>query len=123
MKKHSPQFLHLVEMAKDNINEISTFDLNVLINKNEDFHLIDVREESEIATGRIHNAKHLSRGIIERDIEKAYPNLNEHIIVYCSGGFRGALVAQSLQQMGYTNIQSLSGGSSKWCNDGYKMED
>ena len=83
--------------------------------------LIDVREESEWLTGHIPTAIHLSKGIIERDIEKEISDLNRPIVVYCSGGFRCALVADNLQQMGYTHVSSLKTGSQGWLDAGYKL--
>ena len=82
-------------------------------------HLIDVREDNEWLTGFIPSAVHLGKGIIERDIEKTFPNKLEQIIVYCSGGFRSALVAERLQTRGYSDVYSLKNGLQGWLNSGY----
>ena len=76
--------------------------------------LIDVREESDWHAGRAAGAKHLSKGIIELEIEEQVPNLDQPIICYCGGGSRSALVADSLQKMGYTNVKSMTGGLGAW---------
>lgn len=122
MKKHSPQFLALVTEAKKNICEITPQTLKEKLNQHQPLQLLDVREESEWHSGHIPTATHLSKGIIERDIEKKIPDLATPIVVYCSGGFRGALVAESLQKMGYTTVCSLESGSQGWIDAGYDFE-
>lgn len=121
MKQHSPQFLKLVTKAKSHIKEISPKSLKEKIDNQEPFYLIDVREESEWATGHIPTAIHLGKGIIERDIEKKIPDEQAQIVVYCSGGFRCALVADTLQHMGYKQVYSLETGSQGWMNAGYEI--
>lgn len=122
MKQHSPGFLALVTEAKKHIKEISPKRLKEKLDKQESMHLIDVREDHEWETGYIPTAIHLSRGIIERDIEKMIPNHQEQIVVYCSGGFRCALVAESLEKMGYSQVYSLDTGSQGWIDAGYGMD-
>ena len=122
MKQHSPHFLKLVHEAKKKIHEITPAQLKEKLDRNEPFDLIDVREESEWATGHIPTAIHLSKGIIERDIEKKFPDLNTPLVVYCSGGFRCALVAETLQKMGYTTVSSLESGSQGWVDAGYEIK-
>jgi len=112
--EHSPRFDKLCNDARAHVTEISAEDVNARIGKGDSFALIDVREESEFAKGRIKGARHLGRGIIERDIEKAYPDLNADIVLYCGGGYRSALSAESLQKMGYTNVKSMAGGWRGW---------
>lgn len=110
MKKHSPHFLNLVMQAKKEIKEI---DINTLTKKQiagEKLVIIDVREKEEWLNGHHPQAIHLSKGVIERDIEKIIPEENTQIIVYCSGGFRSILAAQSIKKMGYTHVHSLQGG-------------
>lgn len=122
MKQHSPHFLSLVTQAKKQIKEITPQTLKTLIDSQKPCRLIDVREESELSSGHIPTAIHLSKGIIERDIEKQIPNLQTPIVVYCSGGFRCALVANSLQDMGYTNVFSLNTGLQGWIDTGFPIE-
>lgn len=114
MKQHSPRFLQLVNTAKVHVNEINPAELNTKIKSGEHFHLIDVREKDEYETDHIPNAIHLSKGVIERDIEKKIPDTDAEIVVYCSGGFRAVLVADNLQKMGYSHVKSLNGGFSAW---------
>jgi rhodanese-related sulfurtransferase len=121
MKQHSPQFLKLVTEAKSRIKEISPKTLKEKIDNQEPFYLIDVREENEWPSGHIPTAIHLGKGIIERDIEKKIPDPQAQIVVYCSGGFRCALVADSLQKMGYKQVYSLETGSQGWIDAGYGL--
>lgn len=123
MKQHSNNFLELVTEAKKHIKEISAASLNGMLEDGKNFHLIDVREDDEWLSGHISTAIHISKGLIERDIEKSIPNQNDEIVVYCSGGFRSALVAWNLQNMGYKNVASLSGGLCGWVESGYTTVD
>jgi rhodanese-related sulfurtransferase len=111
---HSPRFLKLCEDTRTRIKEVSIDEIAARIRAGEAFQLIDVREESEFAQGRIKGARHLGKGIIERDIEKAIPDPNADIVLYCGGGFRSALAAENLQRMGYTNVRSMVGGWRGW---------
>ncbi len=112
--EHSSEFLKLCEQAKDNVKETDIVDVKGRLDKGEKLLLIDVREDNEWAKGRIPGARHLGRGIIERDIEKEVPERTSEIILYCGGGFRSALAAESLQKMGYTNVWSMDGGWRGW---------
>jgi rhodanese-related sulfurtransferase len=121
MKQHTPRFLALVHEAKKQIKEITPQALKALMDSKKSFCLIDIRDENELSSGRIPTAIHLSKGIIERDIEKQLSDSEEHIVVYCSGGFRGALTALNLQKMGYSNVYSLDTGLQGWINAGYPL--
>jgi rhodanese-related sulfurtransferase len=76
--------------------------------------VLDVREESEWAAGHIEGARYLGRGVLERDIEALVPELDRELVLYCGGGFRSALSADSLQQMGFRSVASLAGGWKAW---------
>jgi rhodanese-related sulfurtransferase len=108
--KHSPGFLALVADARTRVSEIDIEGYKSLAASGEPHRLIDVREESEWAAGHAAAATHLSKGLIERDIEAKVPDKAEKLVLYCGGGFRSALVADQLQKMGYTNVHSLDGG-------------
>jgi rhodanese-related sulfurtransferase len=113
-KSHSPGFLKIAEQARIRIQEISPHEINNRLQKKDQFYLIDVREDHEWLASFIPGAMHLSRGIIERDIEKTIPDLNAEIVLYCGGGYRSALAADSLQNMGYRNVKSMIGGFGNW---------
>jgi rhodanese-related sulfurtransferase len=113
--EHSPRFEKLCEEARSKITEVTAEDVAARIAKNDpSLALIDVREESEFAKGRIKGARHIGRGILERDVEKAFPNLDSELILYCGGGYRSALAAENLQRMGYKNVKSMAGGFRGW---------
>src|SRR3989441_5068788 len=112
--KHTPGFLQLVSDAKRRIREVTLADVKTMLDRGERFHLVDVREESEWAAGHLPHARHLGKGVIERDIEEKIPDHNAQIILYCGGGFRSALAADNLQKMGYANVISMDGGFRGW---------
>ena len=113
-KQHAPRFLALVEDALERVGEVSAAELKKKLEAGGSFHLVDVREAEEWAAGHIPGARHLCKGIIERDIEASIPDLNAEIVLYCGGGFRSALAADNLQKMGYQRVLSLAGGWRGW---------
>jgi rhodanese-related sulfurtransferase len=117
--QHSPEFLRLVQDVKKHIRETDIHRVKQELDAGEKFHLVDVREESEWARGHLPGAVHLSKGIIERDIERAIADKSARIVLYCGGGFRSALAAENLQKMGYTNVLSMDGGWNAWIEAGY----
>lgn len=121
-KQHAPRFLGIVSDAKSRISECAVADVHAMQAAGEEFNLVDVREESEFASGHLPRAIHLGKGVIERDIEKSIPETSAKIILYCGGGFRSALAADALQKMGYTNVISMDGGWSGWKAAGYETE-
>lgn len=113
-KKHSPGFERVCDEARKNVKEVSVQDVKKELDKKSDFILIDVREDHEWNEGHVPQALHLGKGIIERDIEERIPNVNSNLILYCGGGFRSALAAESIKRLGYKNIQSMAGGIRAW---------
>jgi rhodanese-related sulfurtransferase len=110
VKHHSPEFLKLAEDAKQRVREVDIEGYKRLVANHEAGQLVDVREDNEWEAAHAAGAIHLSRGIIERDIEVTFPDKNTKLVLYCGGGFRSALAADNLQRMGYTNVLSLDGG-------------
>lgn len=108
--EHSPGFLKLVEDAKTRVKQIDITGYKQMVETGAPHVLVDTREESEWANGHVAGAVHLSKGIIERDIETKMPDKAAVLVLYCGGGFRSALVADNLQKMGYGNSISLDGG-------------
>ena len=109
-KNHSPRFLATVEQSRKVINECDIDAFSAMLNDGEDIVVIDVREQYEYDAGCFEGALHLSKGVIERDIEKHPISEEDRIVLYCGGGFRSALAAESLARMGYANVYSLWGG-------------
>ena len=112
--QHSERFLKIVDAAKGRIREVTVEQVRIDREGGVDHVLVDTREESEWAKGRAAGAMHLGKGILERDIEAKVPELERKIVLYCGGGYRSALAADALQQMGYTNVFSLAGGWRAW---------
>jgi rhodanese-related sulfurtransferase len=106
------RFQKLVQDAKARITEISPADASREVAQGA--LLIDVREKEDWDAAHIPGATHLSRGVIELEIEEVAPALDTPIICHCGGGSRSALVAESLQKMGYSNVKSLAGGFKAW---------
>jgi rhodanese-related sulfurtransferase len=122
MAHHAPRFLQAVAEAKTRIRECTIDDIHPRLGRGDRFYLVDVREESEWAAGHLPRAVHLGKGIIERDIERSIPDTAAEIVLYCGGGFRSALAADSLQKMGYTNVISMDGGFRAWKEAGLPIE-
>jgi rhodanese-related sulfurtransferase len=107
---HSPGFLKVVNEARPKVKEITIEQARERLKRNPQAVLLDVREDSEWQKGHAAGAVHLSKGILERDIEKMFPDPNAEIIMYCGGGYRSVLTADVAQRMGYRNVHSLIGG-------------
>ena len=120
MVEHT-RFEKLVTEAKKNIKEISPQDASTKSQSGEAV-IVDVREKDEWDEEHIPNATHLSRGTIELDIEGKVPDLNALIVCHCGGGGRSALVAESLQKMGYKNVRLMAGGFKAWKAAGLATE-
>ena len=120
--KHSEGFLKLVNDAKSRIREVTVAETRDRIAADSNVRLIDVREDHEWDAAHAAGAEHLGKGIIERDIEAAAPDKATELILYCGGGYRSALVADVLQQMGYTNVYSMAGGWKSWKDSGAPVE-
>ena len=120
-KAHSPGFLKLVTDAKSRVTETNIAQVKQRLAQGERINLIDVREDHEWAAGHLPGAVHLSKGTIERDIEKKFPDTAAELVLYCGGGFRSALVADNLQKMGYTNVKSMDGGFGGWKEAGNQV--
>jgi rhodanese-related sulfurtransferase len=120
--KHNPGFLKLVDMARARVKECTVAQATARLDRGEVLHCLDVREDHEFAKDHAKGARHLGKGIIERDVETLIPDKEGAILLYCGGGYRSVLAADALQQMGYTNVVSIDGGIKGWRDAGYPME-
>ncbi|HEV2421218.1 MAG TPA: rhodanese-like domain-containing protein [Candidatus Acidoferrales bacterium] len=118
---HAAGFLAIVNDAKSRVKEADFRDVKKRIDAGEKMILVDTREDSEWARGHVPGAIHLSKGVIERDIEKTVPDKNAPLVLYCGGGFRSALAADNLQKMGYKNVISMDGGWRGWTESGFPV--
>lgn len=119
---HSPGFLALVQDAKSRVQQITIDEYLARTEGGAPGILVDTREDNEWARGHLPGAIHLSKGVIERDIETTIPDKAAPIVLYCGGGFRSALVADNLQRMGYSSVVSMDGGYRGWTGRGLPVE-
>jgi len=120
--QHPQRFLKIVGDAKQRVRETNVDEVKARLDRGEKFVLVDVREDREFDADHLPGAIHLSKGVIERDVEGKYPDLATELVLYCGGGFRSALAADNLQKMGYTNVISMDGGIRDWRERGYPLE-
>ena len=119
---HSPRFVALVDAARAEITETDPEAVRRRVAGGEPFTLVDVREPDEVAAGRLPGAVAIPRGVLERDVEAAFPDLDAPLVLYCGGGYRSALAARSLGRMGYTAVESMDGGWRAWTEAGFETE-
>jgi rhodanese-related sulfurtransferase len=120
--RHSRGFLKIVDDAKARIREVDFREVKRRLDAREKLTLVDVREDNEWARGHLPGAVHLGKGVIERDVEQAFPDKDAPLVLYCGGGFRSALAADNLQKMGYTQVVSMDGGWRGWTEAGFPTE-
>ena len=119
---HSPGFLNLVNDAKKRIKEISVAEARGRVAADPRVVLLDVREDHELQAEHVAGAVHLGKGILERDLEKLYPDKDTEIVMYCGGGFRSALTAEAAQKLGFRKVSSLIGGYKALAAAGWPMK-
>ena len=120
-KNHGVRFEKLVDSVRGQIQECTVAEIHARLERGEQFLLFDVREDHEWGGGHLPHARHLGKGIIERDIEATIPDVNTEMVLYCGGGYRSALAADALQKMGYTKVISMDGGFRGWKDAGYPV--
>lgn len=116
--QHSNGFLDSVKAVEDKVKHLT---IQAFVDSDDTYTLIDVREDHEWQMGRLPHAEHLGKGIIERDMEKRFPDKHAYYVLYCGGGYRSTLAAYAIQQMGYENVWSLDGGFSGWKESGREI--
>lgn len=119
--KHGALFLRMVADAKRRVREVDLDEVAERLGRGDAFHLVDVREDHEYSACHVPGAVHIGKGVLERDIERLIPDLDADIVLYCGGGYRSALAADSLQKMGYTNVASMRGGIRGWREAGHPL--
>ena len=116
---HAPGFLKVVNEARPYVKEITIDQARERLANNPKAVLMDVREDSEWNKQHAEQAVHLGKGVLERDLEGMFPDMDTEILMYCGGGYRSVLTAAVAQQMGYRNVFSVMGGfkalvAAKW---------
>lgn len=122
MSGHSESFLKMVNDCRARIKEYTVDEIAKRFENGESFVFVDTREDTEWANGYCKGAIHIGKGVIERDIEAKVPDKNADVVLYCGGGFRSALAADALRQMGYTKVSSMDGGIREWRAKGLPEE-
>lgn len=112
-------FRDLVNEAKERVQEIDHNEVADWVTQNTDKHgnkfcILDVREPDDYVKGHIPTATNVPRGLLELEIDEVVPDQDQTIVLYCGGGSRSALAADTLHQMGYANVYSLAGGFRQW---------
>ena len=120
---HSPRFLALVDDARERVTETTVEAVHDRRANGEAFTLVDVREDAEWDRSRIPGAIHIGKGVIERDAEAQFPDLDAPVVLYCGGGYRSALAADAMRQMGYTRVESMDGGFRGWREAGHAIDE
>ena len=115
-------FQEIMAETRRAIREISLEELKTRLESRADFTLVDVREGDEYRAGYIPGALHIPRGHLESKAEGLLHRKDAPVIVYCAGGTRSALAARTLQEMGYSNVESANPGYSQWKDRRYPME-
>ncbi len=122
MKNHNQGFLGLVQKALEVIPEYDIHQVKHKIDQSDNFVLVDVREDREWVQGNIPSSIHIGKGVIERDVANLIPNQETEVVLYCQGGYRSALAGESLKEMGYSKVLSMSGGFSDWVNNKFPIQ-
>jgi molybdopterin/thiamine biosynthesis adenylyltransferase/rhodanese-related sulfurtransferase len=121
----SPSGAEFIRKIKSQIAEADPSDVRAAMsdaNGNGAVALIDVRESEEVARGLIPGATHVPRGYLESRIDGAVPDRSQHVVLYCASGNRSALAAKTLEELGYENVESMTGGYTLWKDRGYEVE-
>jgi rhodanese-related sulfurtransferase len=111
----------LINEAKARIREVTPKDVREMRARGDSAVLLDVREPNEWNLGHLPGAMHIPRGTLETKVEAAIPR-DRKVVIYCASGNRSALAADTLQQMGYGDVVSMSGGFTGWAQSGGEVE-
>ncbi|PIE31502.1 hypothetical protein CSA56_18155 [candidate division KSB3 bacterium] len=110
----------LIEDLQARMPQLSVKELQTKLENEEEFTLIDVRTLKEFNSGSIPGAVHISRGLLEFQVEKEFPERTEEIVIYCQKDGRGLLAVEALMRIGYQNVKNLEGGWTAWKDDSFK---
>jgi molybdopterin/thiamine biosynthesis adenylyltransferase/rhodanese-related sulfurtransferase len=117
----TPSGAEYIRQIKSQIDEVDPAE--VQDNLDNGVAIVDVRESEELSQGHLPGAKHVPRGYLESRIEGAAPDRSQRVVVYCASGQRSALAAKTLRDdLGYENVQSMTGGITLWKDRGYDVE-
>jgi rhodanese-related sulfurtransferase len=112
----------LIAEARQQVPEVTVHELREMQSRGDAITLVDVREQNEWNLGHIPGAVYIGRGVLESSVEQRIPR-DAHVVLYCQSGNRSALAGQTMQQLGYGNVQSLAGGWRDWVGTGGEVAD
>jgi sulfur-carrier protein adenylyltransferase/sulfurtransferase len=116
-----PSYRELLQQAREEITEVDATRARELIDAG-DLLLLDVRNQDEWDEGHIPGAVHIPRGNLESRIERAAPDAAQPVLIYCAVGNRSVFATRTLEEMGYADVSSLSGGFTDWKRNGFPVE-
>src|SRR3954468_3902052 len=118
-----PSGAELLRQIKEQVKEVDPREVHDIVNNGYDAFVIDVREQHEYDEGRLPGAIHVPRGYLEQRIENVVKDKHAHVILYCQSANRSAFAADTLQrQLGYTNVEHMTGGITLWKDRGFEVE-
>ena len=110
-------YYDLVREAKTRVKEVTASETIQILSEHPGTVILDCREPNEAALGTVAGAVVIPRGIMESNIERVAKR-DQKVIIYCAGGNRSALAADSLREMGYTDVATMAGGFRAWIDAG-----
>ena len=112
----------LISDVRKKTKQVGLDELKRRLEAGEKITLVDVREKDEWRGGYIPGAVSIPRGFLEIQAEQKLPDKDAHIVAYCAGGTRSALAAATLQELGYTHVETANPGFVRWKDLNYPME-
>jgi sulfur-carrier protein adenylyltransferase/sulfurtransferase len=117
----SPSGAEVLRQIKRRIDEVDPAEVREQLNNGA--VVVDVREPEEWSAGHIPGAQHVPKSYLESRIEGAVPDRSQHVVLYCASGNRSAWAARTLiEDLGYENVESMTGGFTLWKDRGYEVE-
>jgi rhodanese-related sulfurtransferase len=117
----SKTYHDLVREAKTRVKEVTASETIQILGEHPGTVVVDCREPNEAALGTIAGAVVIPRGILEQNIERVAKR-DQKVIIYCASGNRSALVADTLQEMGFTDVATMAGGFRAWIDAGGEID-
>jgi sulfur-carrier protein adenylyltransferase/sulfurtransferase len=113
-------FRDLLKKVKSEIKEVTPEDVDERLRRGDGFLILDVREDEEVEHGIVPGARHVTRGHLESRVEDVLTDKDAEVVVYCAGGVRSAFATKTLEELGYSNVSSMSGGFTRWKDLGFE---
>jgi sulfur-carrier protein adenylyltransferase/sulfurtransferase len=114
-------FRDLLSKVKSEIKEVTPEDVDERLRRGDEFLILDVREDEEVEHGILPGARHVTRGHLESRVEDVLTDKDAEVVVYCAGGVRSAFATKTLEELGYSNVSSMSGGFTRWKDLGFEF--